>query len=252
MSFNIEVLGGKNYLLPTGGKYCPQDIAIAAIGGNEGMYCWAKFAVPPYKVPMDKVVTKNMTIAEDGGMYTIKSTSGSSGWGVNRLDMPLVKRIVFYPNDISLYMQIGVMKDSNTINQGQANFGMAFYTDGGVIKHHRKGAYVASYGTFALSDVFTIEFTDTEMQVYKNGALLFTDNTFNSDYTKLSFECYQGSATIGTFKFGEEATPIGYTVSNEENAYPDDGYADDGYYYTNIGVAHADMVNALNILGVEV
>lgn len=34
MSFNLEVQGGKNYLLPTGGKYCPQDIAIAAIGGG--------------------------------------------------------------------------------------------------------------------------------------------------------------------------------------------------------------------------
>lgn len=252
MSFNLEVLGGKNYLLPTGGKYCPMDIEISAIGKSEGLFCWAKYATPPYEVPMDKVVTKNMTIAKGGRGYVIKSTSGSSGWGVNRLDMPLVKKVVFYPNDTALYMQIGVMKDSNNINQGMSNFGMAFYTDGGVIKHHRKGAYVASYGTFTLSDVFTIEFADTEMRVYKNGTFLFSDNTFNSTYTKLSFECYQGSATIGEFEFGEKVNPIGYTVSNDESAHPNGGLADDGYYYESVNEKIGDMANALSILGVEV
>jgi hypothetical protein len=38
MSFNIEVESGKTVKLPTGGKYCSDDILVTATGGDGGSY----------------------------------------------------------------------------------------------------------------------------------------------------------------------------------------------------------------------
>lgn len=37
-SFNIDVESGKTVRLPTGGKYCPKDIVVTAVGGGGGGY----------------------------------------------------------------------------------------------------------------------------------------------------------------------------------------------------------------------
>lgn len=39
MSFNVEVEGGNSVRLPTGGKYCPEDIIVTATGGGGATNC---------------------------------------------------------------------------------------------------------------------------------------------------------------------------------------------------------------------
>ena len=87
MSFNIEVQGGKNYLLPTAGKYCPQDIAIAAIGGaTEGMYCWAKKEVI---ATYPEITGSGVTITQSGNVYSV-TTSSASGWANHKFMTPTI------------------------------------------------------------------------------------------------------------------------------------------------------------------
>ena len=240
MSFNIELQGGKNYRLPVGGKYCPMDIDIAAIGATEGMFCWQK--KDPNTLVTEDIgyanASSSLKITPIGGTYTVATTS-AGGWGYNYISTKIIDtteiplRVTFKTKLSGQNMFIGF---ADTQATQYSSFNESLYlTSAGAINHQRKGAQVASYGSWTLNDTFEMEIYQGYFTVIKNGTQLFRTATALTNACFVA-DLYAANATYGDFTFTTEAPKvIGHVVDDDINAYPQDGYAEDGYYYVLVG-----------------
>lgn len=234
MSFNLEVQGGKSYLLPTGGKYCPQDIALTAIGGKEGLYSWQKSS-RQYDSPSLRTfngITSSMT----DGVYAISGTSGD-GWGKHNFDS---EPISAENNELELVHVIGTLQASyfigfaETVETQYANIPYSLMFESGKVYHYAGAARVGQIGTVAVGDSIQIKVKDGWIYVYKAGALLksFT-HTLSTIILNATF--YQGSKDYGTIGYSrKQYTKIGFVVDDDPNAYPNGGVGEGRYYYDSV------------------
>lgn len=183
MSFNIEVQGGKSYLLPTGGKYCPEDIALTAIGGQtEGMFCWAK--KDPNILVAESIgyanASTSLKITASDDSYTIATTS-AGGWGYNYINTDIIDttqkplRVTYKAKLSGQNMFLG-FADSQATKYDAMNESL-YLTSAGAVNHQRKGAQIAGYGSWTLNDEFVMEIYKGYFTVFKNGAQLFKTAT---------------------------------------------------------------------------
>ena len=275
MSFNIEVQGGKNYLLPTGGKYCPQDIEIAAIGGaTEGMYCWAKLAEEPelpigytpleslaltganyfitdytvttanfatLKVVADIAITGvasnnygiNGCAAQNGHFYFGKTSNGQYGYSVrsdsttgvtadtNRhiytLDVPNKKYTVDSVVDITT--------NPNTAQTINKAFIIGGYVNTGYGDEYMPHAETIWSYKFYENDVLVRNYIPV---IDNNGVTCLYDTVTG---VKL---IHTGSGDVVSGSAGDKVVADGYVLSDNLNAYPQDGYGEDGFYYKRL------------------
>ena len=275
MSFNIEVQGGKNYLLPTAGKYCPQDIEIAAIGGaTEGMYCWAKLAEEPelpigytpleslaltganyfitdytvttanfatLKVVADIAITGvasnnygiNGCAAQNGHFYFGKTSNGQYGYSVrsdsttgvtadtNRhiytLDVPNKKYTVDSVVDITT--------NPNTAQTINKAFIIGGYVNTGYGDEYMPHAETIWSYKFYENDVLVRNYIPV---IDNNGVTCLYDTVTG---VKL---IHTGSGDVVSGSAGDKVVADGYVLSDNLNAYPQDGYGEDGFYYKRL------------------
>lgn len=232
MSFNIEVQGGKNYILPTGGKYCPQDIAIAAIGGaTEGMYCWQK----SHKViEYPNLTTTGITLTPSGNGFTITSSSGNA-WASHLIHSPVLStegkdiNVIHTISGTAYPYFIGFSSNAETVHTAFDH--CVYIVNGGTIQHIASNAVVGEYGSYAVGDVIRINLKDGKFTAYKNESFLFSvDYALESVVMNATF--HYGSVNYGTIECSVvEETDKSYVLSDDLNAYPQDGYHTDGYYY---------------------
>lgn len=235
MSFNIEVLGGKNYLLPTGGKYCPQDIAIAAIGGaTEGMYCWQK----SHKViEYPNLTTTGITLTPSGNGFTITSSSGNA-WASHLIHSPVLStegkdiNVIHTISGTAYPYFIGFSSNAETVHTAFDH--CVYIVNGGTIQHIASNAVVGEYGSYAVGDVIRINLKDGKFTAYKNESFLFSvDYALESVVMNATF--HYGSVNYGTIECSVvEETDKSYVLSDNLNAYPQDGYGEDGFYYKRL------------------
>lgn len=237
MSFNIEVQGGKSYLLPTGGKYCPQDIEIAAIGGKEGLYSWQKIN---RETSYPTLTPTGITLTPNGNGFTITS-SAADAWATHYIHSPSLNTEgmdinVTHTIAGSAYPYfIGFSSKAETVHTAYDH--CVYIVNGGTIQHIASNTVAGNYGNYVVGDTIRINLKNGKFSAYKNEVLLFS-----VDYAKpsvvMNATFYYGRVNYGTIECKTaHDTALGYVVDEEENAYPNEGFADDGYYYVKVGAA---------------
>lgn len=275
MSFNIEVQGGKNYLLPTAGKYCPQDIEIAAIGGaTEGMYCWAKFAEEPelpigytpleslaltgsnyfildyivttanfakLKVVADIAITGTSSnnyrldgcAAQSGHFYFGITSSGQYGYSVNSdsttgvtADTSRHTHTLDVPNKkYTVDSVVNITTNPNTSQTINKPFVVGGYLDTG---------YTNEYITHGKT-IWKYEFYENNVLVRNYIPVLDADGIACLYDTVTGIKVYaSGTGDVVSGSAGDKVVADGYVLSDNLNAYPQDGYGEDGFYYKRL------------------
>lgn len=212
---------------------------------ERGQYAWSKNETEYVDGELTFPTTASATLtATSSGGYTL--TSGSSGgWGYTYLISDLIDttkgKLTLNYTIAATGLKKGIFVGvADTPATTYTNLNHSYYLSTGAneVLHWQKGTQIAVYETVTTGDVLTMTVEGTTMTVSKNGTVLFTDTlSFTDAYACIIL--YTSSTTYGVIECTRADVPsyipVGYLVGNEESAYPNDGYADDGYYYMKVG-----------------
>lgn len=269
MSFNIEVLGGKNYLLPTGGKYCPQDIALTAIGNNEGEYCWAKYTevqiLPDGYTLLESLSTTGAEYFDSG--YLINPTTSSKNLRiVADVAISLPTTSVYHVTGHGGAQPLVYLGITNSKRYGYANGSADVATS--VSADGNRHLWTLDYknGKFKVDNVVDVTFSPQNITASANfyiSAYNMSGTATNKHIEQIySWEFYENDILIkrlvpcldssgvcclydligGNPIYASGGTPVAggvgqnplgfdeYVVSDDESAYPDGGMQDGCYY----------------------
>lgn len=244
-------------------------IANMETSSNEGVYCWAKSA-QKNELPFGYTKVKNLvstgtqlidTEIVPTGNTKVHTTVNYNHTGTGYLFGCLnswvngAYGLIYYGtasnNMVCLY---GTAGTSVAIPRGVENevemSGSGVKVNGSQALTYATANIAASYSMYlfgrhtsasAITETMTGTIGDTE--IYQDGSTLSKNLLccLDADGTPCMYDTVTGKNhyNIGTGTFGAGETEyvsnaLGYAVSDDINAYPNDGYADDGYYYERI------------------
>lgn len=200
-----------------------------------GRYVWAKTQyADPVGFDIDASYS-SLTITQTGNTYNIKTAASTAGWNIHRSASAVfdttVQKIVFeytIKTTAACYLAIA---DTAATNNSYYNFALYMYS--GALYRYVSNASKGTVGTFSVGDVIKISIKGNEAGFYKNGDLLYNEWLGFTD----AYFCFMGNAV--STEYGDLTVTheelISYVLSDNENAYPDYGYGDDGFYYVKVG-----------------
>lgn len=211
---------------------------------ERGQYAWSKNETVYADGEVSFPTITSATLAATTNGYTLKSGS-SGGWGYTYLNSdpidtksnPITLKYTIASTGLLKGIFIGVA-DTKTTTYSNLDHSIYLSTGATNICHWRNGSQINAYETTTTNDVITMTVNGTLMSVYKNDKLIFTDTlAFTNAYVCIVL--YTANTVYGVIdcKMANipSYTPIGYVIGSTEDAYPNDGSADDGYYYVKVG-----------------
>lgn len=201
----------------------------------EGMYCWQK-SLKTIEYPT--LTPTGITLTASGNGYNITSSSGNA-WSTHLIHSPVLNavgkdiNIIHTITSTSYPYFIGFDSAAQTVHTALDH--CVYIVNGGTIKHIASNVEAGTYGTYVAGDKIRINLKDGYFTVYKNEVKLFSVE-YSLSSVVLNATFYYGGVNYGTIECSVvEETDKSYVIGNEEDAYPNDSIADDGYYYTKVG-----------------
>lgn len=200
---------------------------------ERGRYAWSK-AAGPADVFYEFATKKNMTVSGNA----LTSGSSASGWdsayvvtaGIDVSDPELEVRI---EHTIPATGRSYFIAVSDTNATASSQFDHTLFVNGTSLLQGTSGS--GSIGTCAVGDVVGLSIKNGTVSYLKNGSAL-TTGTLSASTVYFTVMVNGAGINWGNFIVSTPGVePFGYVIGNEEDAYPNDGFADDGYYYVKVG-----------------